>query len=99
MQQSLSSSGLDYLRLKVRQWISFLDWHPTYYDRNHESYHSAVENLKSTAWRGSENFLSQDDDVVTAMKTTPSGETMCRVHIADRSDKAPATKGIDAWKY
>ena len=33
------------------------------------------------------------------MKSTPLGEIMCRVHIADQSDKAPATKGIDAWKY
>ena len=24
---------------------------------------------------------------------------MCRIHIADQSDKAPATKGIEAWKY
>ena len=24
---------------------------------------------------------------------------MCQVHIADRSDKAPATKGIEGWKY
>ena len=24
---------------------------------------------------------------------------MCRVHIADQSDKAPATKGIKAWKH
>ena len=33
------------------------------------------------------------------MKGTPLGEIMCRVHIANQSDKAPATKGIDAWKY
>ena len=34
-----------------------------------------------------------------AMKGTPLGEIMCRVHIADQSDKAPATKGIEAGKY
>ena len=33
------------------------------------------------------------------MNSIPPGEIMCRVHIADQSDKAPATKGIDAWKY
>ena len=33
------------------------------------------------------------------MKSMPPGEIMCRVDIADQSDKAPATKGIEAWKY
>jgi hypothetical protein len=42
---------------------------------------------------------SQDDECVTAMNSIPPGEIMCRVHIADQSDKAPATKGIEAWKY
>ncbi len=32
------------------------------------------------------------------MNSIPPGEIMGRVHIADLSDKAPATKGIDAWK-
>ena len=53
--------------------------------------------LKSTG--RSEYFLFQDDEYVTAMKSIPPGVIiMGRVHIADRSDKAPATKGIDAWK-
>jgi len=47
----------------------------------------------------SEHFLSQDDECVTAMNSIPPGEVMGRVHIADRSDKAPATKGIDAWIF
>ena len=33
------------------------------------------------------------------MKGTSLGEIVRRVHIADQSDKAPATKGIEAWKY
>ena len=33
------------------------------------------------------------------MKGTPLGGVMRRVHIADQSDKAPAAKGIEAWKY
>ncbi len=49
--------------------------------------------LKSTT--RSECFLFQDDECMTAMKSIPPGEIMGRVHIADRSDKAPATKGID----
>ena len=53
--------------------------------------------LKPTG--GSENFCSQNNECVTAMKGTPLGGVMCRVHIADQSDKAPATKGIEAWKY
>jgi hypothetical protein len=52
--------------------------------------------LKSTG--RSKCFLSQDDEGVTAMKSIPPGKIMCRVQIADRSDKAPATEGIDAWK-
>jgi hypothetical protein len=52
--------------------------------------------LKSTG--SSEYFLFQDDECLTAMKSIPSGKIMGRVHIADQSDKAPATKGIDAWK-
>ena len=47
----------------------------------------------------SDYFLSQDDECVTAIKSIPPGEVMCLVHNADQSDKAPATKGIDAWKY
>ena len=47
----------------------------------------------------SEYFLSQDDECVTAMNSIPPGEVMGRVHIADRSDKAPGAKGIEAWKY
>ncbi len=46
----------------------------------------------------SEHFLFQDDECVTAMNSMPPGEIMGRVHIADQSDKAPATKGVDAWK-
>ena len=50
--------------------------------------------LKSTG--RPEYFLFQDDECVTAMKSLPPGEIMGRVYIADRSDNAPATKGIDA---
>ncbi len=46
----------------------------------------------------SEYFLFQNDECVIAMNSIPPGEIMGLVHIADRSDKAPATKGIDAWK-
>ena len=42
---------------------------------------------------------SQYNECVTAMKGTPLGEIMCRVHIANQSDKAPATMGIEAWRY
>ncbi len=35
---------------------------------------------------------------VMAMNSIAPGEIMGRVHIADRYDKAPATKRIDAWK-
>ncbi len=52
--------------------------------------------LKSTG--RPEYFLFQDDECVTAMNSIPSGEIMGLVHIADRSDKASATKGFDAWK-
>jgi hypothetical protein len=52
--------------------------------------------LKSTG--RPESFLFQDNECVTAMKSIPPGEIMGWVHIADRSDKAPAMKGIDAWK-
>ena len=45
---------------------------------------------------GSENFCSQNNECVTAMKGTPLGGVMRRIHIADQSDKAPATKGIEA---
>ena len=41
---------------------------------------------------------TQNDECVTAMNSIPPGEIMCRVHIADQSDKAPATKWIEAWK-
>ena len=37
---------------------------------------------------------SQDDECVTTMNSIPPGEIMCRVHIAEQSDKAPATKGM-----
>jgi hypothetical protein len=47
----------------------------------------------------SEYSFSQDDQCLNAMTTIPPSEIMCRVHIADQSDKAPATKGIEAWKY
>jgi hypothetical protein len=47
---------------------------------------------------GRSQFFFQDDKCVTAMNSIPPGEIMGRVHIADRSDKPPATKGIDAWK-
>jgi hypothetical protein len=53
--------------------------------------------LKSTG--RSEYFLFQDDECVTAMNSIPPGEIMGLVHIADRSDKAPATKGIYAWIF
>ncbi len=53
--------------------------------------------LKSTG--RSEYFLSQDDECVTAMNSIPPGEIMDRLHMADRPDKAPATKGIDAWIF
>jgi hypothetical protein len=46
----------------------------------------------------SEHFCSQYNECVTAMMK-PFGEIMCRVHIADLSDKAPATKGIEAFKF
>ena len=36
---------------------------------------------------------SQDDECVTAMNSIPPGEIMCRVHIADQSDK------IEAWEF
>ena len=52
--------------------------------------------LKST---GRSEFFFQDDECVTAMDIIPPGEIMGLVHIADRSDKAPATKGIDAWIF
>jgi hypothetical protein len=47
----------------------------------------------------SEYILFQDDECVTAMNSIPPGEIMCREHIADQSDNAPATKGIEARKY
>ena len=53
--------------------------------------------LKSTG--RSEYILSQDDESVTAMNSIPPGEIMGLVHIADQSDKAPATTGIAASKY
>ncbi len=52
--------------------------------------------LKSTG--RSEYFRFQDYECVMAMNSIPPGEIMGRDHIADRSDKAPATKGIDTWK-
>ena len=53
--------------------------------------------LKSTG--RSEYSCSQYNECVMAMKSTPLVEIMCRVHIADQSDKAPAMKVIEAWKY
>ena len=53
--------------------------------------------LKSTG--RSEYSCSRCNECVTAIKGTSLGEIMCRVHIADQSDKAPSTKGIEAWKY
>jgi hypothetical protein len=47
----------------------------------------------------SEHSCSQCNECVTAMMKIPPGEIMCLVHIADLFDKAPATKGIEAWKY
>ena len=48
---------------------------------------------------GSEYSCSQYNECVTALKGAPLGGVMRRVHIADQSDKAPATKGVEAWKY
>jgi hypothetical protein len=53
--------------------------------------------IKSTG--RSNYFISQDDEYMTAMKRTPPGEIMGTIYFADQSDTAPATKGIDAWKY
>ena len=53
--------------------------------------------LKSTG--RSEYSCSQYNGCVTAMKSTPPGEIMCQVYIAAQSDKTPATKGMEAWKY
>ena len=50
--------------------------------------------LKSTG--RSENSCSQYNECVTAMKIIPIAEIMCRVDIADQSDKAPATNGTEA---
>ena len=44
----------------------------------------------------SEYFCSHLDEWVKAMMKIPPGEIMGRVHMADRSDKAPAMKGIEA---
>ncbi len=44
----------------------------------------------------SEYFCSHLDECVKAMMKIPPGEIMGRVHMADRSDKAPAMKGIEA---
>ncbi len=52
--------------------------------------------LKSTG--RSDYFFLQDDECVTDMNSLPPGEIMGQVHITDQSDKAPAMKGIDAWK-
>ena len=53
--------------------------------------------LKSTG--RSEYILSQDDECMTALNSIPPGEIMGRVQIAGQSNKAPATTGIEAWKY
>ena len=62
-----------------------------------EVMHHIKVQLKPTG--GSEYSCSQHNECVTVMKGTPLGGVMRRVHIADQSDKAPATKGIEAWKY
>ena len=41
----------------------------------------------------SDYFLSNNNGHVIAMMTRPRGEVMSRIHSADRSDKAQATKG------
>ena len=50
--------------------------------------------LKSTG--RSDYVLSQNDECVTAMKSIPHGEItgMCRVHIADPSDKHQQRRGL-----
>jgi hypothetical protein len=42
----------------------------------------------------SEYLCSHFDECVKVMMKIPPGEIMNQVHIADRSDKAPGTKGI-----
>jgi hypothetical protein len=61
--------------------------------------HTMIQVLLKSTGR-SEYFLFQDDECLTAMNSHGilPGEIMGRVHIADRSDKAQATKGIDAWE-
>ena len=55
--------------------------------------------LKPTVTGRSEYSCSQYNECVTAMKGTPLRGIMRRVHIADQSDKAPATNGSETWKY
>ena len=96
LQRNLSSQGPYDQCLKVRQWILYTILISMIEVMNH-----IKVQLNPTG--RPEYSSSQDDECVTAMKsipgTIPPGEIMCRVHIADRTEKAPATKGIDAWKY
>jgi hypothetical protein len=71
-------------------YTPFQDRHPAYYDRSHESYSSAIEFDRKVR-----TYLQ----CATAMMMIPPGEIMLLLHIADLSDKAPTTKGIEAWKY
>ncbi len=72
-----------------------VQWYSAYFDRSHESYQSAVEiDRKMRTF-----LLLIYNECVTAMIKVSPGEIICLVHIADQFDKAPVTKGIDAWKY
>ena len=92
VQQNLSSQGPYDQCLKVRQWILYTIPRSMIEVMNH-----IKVQLKPTG--RPEYTASQDDECVTAMNSIPLGEIMCRVHIADQSDKATATKRIEAWKY
>ncbi len=58
--------------------------------------HTVRPLLKSIGKLEYPNFISQDDECVTAMMTIPPCEIMGQVHIADRSDNAQANKEINA---
>ncbi len=45
------------------------------------------------------DYFMQYEECVTAMKSICTGEIMALVHIADQSDKAPVTEGLDSWKF
>ena len=62
---------------------------------------SVLPLLKSIGRLDYPNFISQDDECVTAMMMIPPGGIMGQVRIADQSDKAHATKVTDhdACKY